>query len=79
MYTDNNSGEIREGTPDSVLVETVKKLNLYENEIKTLREQLRNKNGEDNFSLIEHQLAQSLENDFQCNICYEVFVKVIFY
>lgn len=59
-----------------MLVEAVKKLNAAENETKTLRQQLRNKNEGDNFSWIEHQMEQSLENDFQCNICYEIFIKV---
>ncbi|XP_022183446.1 E3 ubiquitin-protein ligase rnf8-B isoform X2 [Myzus persicae] len=71
----NNTGEARDGSPDSVLVETVKKLNEAENLVVSLRQQLRVKNEEDNFSWIEHQMEQCLETDLQCNICYEMFIK----
>ncbi|XP_025208672.1 E3 ubiquitin-protein ligase RNF8-like isoform X2 [Melanaphis sacchari] len=71
----NNTGETREGTPDSVLVETVKKLNEAENLVISLRQQLRIKNDGDNFSWVEHQIEQCIESDLQCNICYEMFIK----
>ncbi|XP_050538435.1 uncharacterized protein LOC126903903 isoform X2 [Daktulosphaira vitifoliae] len=73
--SNKDSGETREGTPDSMLVEAVKKLNESENEVRTLRQQLRNKDDGDNFSWIEHQLEQAIESDLQCNICYEIFIK----
>lgn len=61
-----------------MLVEAVKKLNEAENTVKTLRQKLcANKSGEDNFSWIEHQMEQFVENDLQCNICYEMFIKVM--
>jgi len=60
-----------------VLLETVKKLNEAENLVVSLRQQLRIKNEGDNFSWMEHQIEQCLESDLQCNICYEVFIKVI--
>jgi len=75
--SDNNTGEARDGTPDSVLVETVKKLNEAENLVVSLRQQLRVKNEGEHFSWIEHQMEQCLETDLQCNICYEMFIKVI--
>jgi len=71
------SGEIRKGSPDSELAETVKKLNDAENLVKTLRQELRSKNEGDNFSRIETQMKQSIDNDLLCNICYEMFIKVI--
>jgi len=77
MFIDKVSGETREGSPDNMLVETVKKLNDAENLVKTLRQELRSKNEGDNFSWIEHQMEQCVENDLQCNICYEMFIKVI--
>ncbi|XP_008179059.1 E3 ubiquitin-protein ligase rnf8-B-like [Acyrthosiphon pisum] len=70
-----NTGEARTGSPDSVLVETVKKLNEADNLVVSLRKQLRVKNEEDNFSWVEHQMKQCLESDLQCNICYEMFIK----
>ncbi|XP_001943872.1 probable E3 ubiquitin-protein ligase makorin-2 isoform X1 [Acyrthosiphon pisum] len=70
-----NTGETRSGSPDSVLVETVKKLNEADNLVVSLRQQLRVKNEGDNFSWIEHQMEQCLESDLQCNICYEMFIK----
>ncbi|KAL5239176.1 hypothetical protein ACI65C_006586 [Semiaphis heraclei] len=73
--TINNTGEARAGTPDSVLLETVKKLNEAENLVVSLRQQLRIKNEGENFSRMEHQMEQCLESDLQCNICYEVFIK----
>lgn len=75
-FLDNNSGEEREGTPDSTLLEVVKKLNEAENQVVTLTQQLRSKNEGDNFSWIEHQMEQCIDNDLQCNICYEMFIKV---
>lgn len=69
------TGEQRDGDQDTILLETVKQLNESEASLKTLRQQLRSKN-EDNFSWIEHQLEQSIESDLQCNICYELFIKV---
>lgn len=77
MLTDNNTGETREGTPDSMLLETVKKLNEAENLVKSLRKQLFDKNEGDNFSWVQHLMEQSIESDLQCNICYEMFIKVI--
>jgi hypothetical protein len=77
LLSDNNTGETREGTPDSVLVETVKKLNEAENLVISLRQQLRIKNEGENFSWVEHQMEQCIESDLQCNICYEMFIKVI--
>ncbi|XP_026813916.1 uncharacterized protein LOC113554325 isoform X3 [Rhopalosiphum maidis] len=71
----NNTGETREGTPDNVLVETVKKLNEAENLVTSLRQQLRIKNEGENFSWVEHQMEQCIESDLQCNICYEMFIK----
>lgn len=44
--------------------------------VKVLRQQLRSKN-EEHFSWIEHQMEQCIDNDLQCNICYELFIKVI--
>ncbi|XP_015370531.1 PREDICTED: E3 ubiquitin-protein ligase RNF8-B-like isoform X2 [Diuraphis noxia] len=73
--TNNNTGEARVGTPDSMLIETVKKLNEAENLVVSLRQQLRVKNEGDNFSWMEHQMEKCLESDLQCNICYEVFIK----
>jgi E3 ubiquitin-protein ligase RNF8 len=70
-----NTGETRAGSPDSVLVETVKKLNEADNLVVSLRQQLRVKNEGDNFSWVEHQMEQCLESDLQCNICYEMFIK----
>ncbi|KAL4112375.1 hypothetical protein QTP88_016181 [Uroleucon formosanum] len=70
-----NTGETRAGSPDSVLVETVKKLNEADNLVISLRQQLRVKNEQDNFSWVEHQMEQCLESDLQCNICYEMFIK----
>ncbi|KAL4153647.1 hypothetical protein QTP88_001480 [Uroleucon formosanum] len=70
-----NIGETRAGSPDSVLVETVKKLNEADNLVLSLRQQLRVKNEGDNFSWVEHQMEQCLESDLQCNICYEMFIK----
>ncbi|XP_060872973.1 E3 ubiquitin-protein ligase rnf8-A-like isoform X2 [Metopolophium dirhodum] len=67
--------ETRTGSPNSVLVETVKKLNEADNLVESLREQLRVKNEEDNFSWIEYQMEQCLKSDLQCNICYEMFIK----
>lgn len=61
-----------------MLVETVIKLNEAENTIKTLRQQLRTKNEGENFSWVEHQMEQCIDNDLQCNICYELFIKVIY-
>lgn len=71
------SGETKEGTPDSVLVETVKKLNEAENEIVTLRQQLCKKTEGKNFSWIEDQMEKCVDNDLQCSICYELLVKVL--
>lgn len=59
-----------------MLVETVKKLNEAENQIKTLRQQLRKKDEGENFSWIEDQMGQCVDNDLQCSICYELLVKV---
>lgn len=74
---DSSSGEtLAASTPDNMLLETVKKLNEAENHAKDLREQLRSKN-EGEFSWVEHQIEQSIDSDLQCNICYEMFVKVI--
>jgi len=77
LLSDINTGETRAGSPDSVLVETVKKLNEADNLIVSLRQQLRVKNEGDNFSWVEHQMEQCIESDLQCNICYEMFIKVI--
>jgi len=77
LLSDINTGETRAGSPDSVLVETVKKLNEADNLVVSLRQQLRVKNEGDNFSWMEHQMEQCLESDLQCNICYEMFIKVI--
>lgn len=77
MLSDNNTGETRNGSPDSVLIETVKRLNDAENLTISLRQQLRIKNEAENFSWVEHQLEQCIESDLQCNICYEMFIKVI--
>jgi len=60
-----------------VLVETIQKLNEADNLVVSLREQLCVKNREDNFSRVKHQMKQYLESDLQCNICYEMFIKVI--
>lgn len=60
-----------------MLLETVKKLNEAENLVVSLRQQLRIKNEGEHFSWMEHQMEQCLESDLQCNICYEVFIKVI--
>jgi len=76
-FLDNNSGETREGTPDSMLLEAVKKLNEADNLVVSLRQQLRIKNEGENFSWVEHQMEQCIESDLQCNICYEMFIKVI--
>lgn len=46
--------------------------------VKVLRQQLRSKN-EEHFSWIEHQMEQCIDNDLQCNICYELFIKVIIF
>ncbi|KAL4083934.1 hypothetical protein QTP88_029250 [Uroleucon formosanum] len=70
-----NTGETRTGSQDSVFVETVKKLNEADNLVVSLRQQLRAKNERDNISRFEHQMEQCLENDLQCNICYEMFIK----
>lgn len=78
MFKDKKSGDTREGTPDTMLVEAVKKLNEAENLVNSLRQQLRSKNDGENFSWIEHQMEQSIENDLQCNICYEMYIKVTF-
>jgi len=77
LLSDINTGEVRGGSPDSMLVETVKKLNEADNLVVSLRQQLRVKNEGDNFSWFEHQMEQCLESDLQCNICYEMFIKVI--
>ncbi|XP_025419044.1 LON peptidase N-terminal domain and RING finger protein 1-like isoform X4 [Sipha flava] len=73
--TNKNSGDTREGTPDTMLVEAVKKLNEAENLVNSLRQQLRSINDGANFSWIEHQMEQCIENDLQCNICYEMYIK----
>lgn len=78
-YVDVETGETREGTPDNILLETVKQLNEAENQIKTLRQQMRDTNNGEHFSWIEHQMEQCIENELQCNICYELFIKVIYY
>ncbi|CAI6357603.1 unnamed protein product [Macrosiphum euphorbiae] len=69
------TGETRTGSPNSVIVETEKKLNEAESLVVSLREQLRVKNKRDNFSWVEHLMKQCLESDLQCNICYEMFIK----
>ncbi|KAF0767370.1 E3 ubiquitin-protein ligase rnf8-A-like isoform X1 [Aphis craccivora] len=71
----NITGETRNGSPDSMLLETVKRLNDAENLTTSLRQQLRIKNEGENFSWVEHQLEQCIESDLQCNICYEMFIK----
>lgn len=43
----------------------------------SLTQQLRNRNDDDKFSWIEHQMEQCIDSDLQCNICYEIFIKVI--
>jgi len=77
LFSDNITGETRNGSPDSMLLETVKRLNDAENLTTSLRQQLRIKNEGENFSWVEHQLEQCIESDLQCNICYEMFIKVI--
>lgn len=61
-----------------MLVEAVKKLNEAENLVNSLRQQLRSINDGENFSWIEHQMNQCIDNDLQCNICYEMYIKVKF-
>jgi len=77
LLSDTNTGETRAGSSDSALVETVKKLNEADNLVVSLRQQLRVKNEGDNFSWFEHKMEQCLKSDLQCNICYEMFIKVI--
>ncbi|XP_050422235.1 E3 ubiquitin-protein ligase CHFR-like isoform X2 [Adelges cooleyi] len=73
--SNKESGETREGSPDSMLVEAVKKLNEAENEVRTLRQQLCGNNDGESFSWVAHQLEQAVDSDLQCNICYEMFIK----
>jgi len=76
LLSDNDTGEKIAGSSNSVLVETVKKLNDADNVVVSLGKQLPVKNDRNNFSWIE-QLKECLESDLQCNICYEMFIKVV--
>jgi len=60
-----------------MLIEVVKKLSQAENEVKTLKQKLGDRNVTKNFSLFEYQMSQSVDSDLQCDICYEMFIKVI--
>lgn len=77
ISTDNTTGEKYVGEQDTILLEVVKQLSESEASLKTLRQQMRTGNNGENFSFVEHQIEQSLETDLQCNICYELFIKVI--
>jgi len=77
LLSDIYTGETRTGSSDSVLEETVKKLNEANNLVVSLRQQLRVKNEGYNISWVEHQMEQNHEKDLQCNICFEMFIKVI--
>lgn len=68
---------MREGTPDNVLLETVKKINEAENLVTSLRQQLRVKNDDERSSRMKHQIKQCLKSYLQCNLCNEIFIKVI--
>jgi hypothetical protein len=75
LLSDNYTWETIEGTPDSLLVETTKKLKEAENAVISLRQQLRI--NDDNLSCMRDQMEQCIENDLKCNICYETFIEVI--
>jgi len=77
LLSDNVTGEIIAGSSDSVLVETVKKLNVADNMVTSLSQKLSVKNDGVNFSWVEQQMEECLESGLKCNICYEMFIKVI--
>ncbi|XP_026818939.1 E3 ubiquitin-protein ligase RNF8-like [Rhopalosiphum maidis] len=73
MLQNNYIGETIENTPDSLLVETTKKLKEAENLVISLRQQLRI--NENNFSCLRDQMKQCMENNLKCSICYEIFIE----
>ncbi|XP_060847118.1 E3 ubiquitin-protein ligase RNF8-like [Rhopalosiphum padi] len=73
ILQNNYTLETIEGTPDSLLVETTKKLKEAENAVISLRQQLRI--NDNNLSWIRDQWEQYMENDLNCNICYETFIE----
>uniref|UniRef100_A0A2S2NV50 E3 ubiquitin-protein ligase n=1 Tax=Schizaphis graminum TaxID=13262 RepID=A0A2S2NV50_SCHGA len=73
IIQNNYTSETIESTPDSMLVETIKKLNEAENSIISLRQQLRT--NENNFSCMQDLTEQCVENDLKCSICYEMFIE----
>ncbi|XP_026819601.1 uncharacterized protein LOC113558341 [Rhopalosiphum maidis] len=73
ILQNNYTWETIEGTPDSLLVETTKKLKEAENSVISLRQQLCI--NDNNFSCMRDQMEQCMENDLQCNICYEMFIE----
>ncbi|XP_060845285.1 E3 ubiquitin-protein ligase CHFR-like [Rhopalosiphum padi] len=73
ILQNNYTWETIEDTPDSLLVETTKKLKEAENAVISLRQQLRI--NDNNLSCMRDQMEQCIENDLKCNICYEVFIE----
>ncbi|XP_026819551.1 uncharacterized protein LOC113558277 [Rhopalosiphum maidis] len=73
ILQNNYTWETIEGTPNSLLVETTKQLKEAENSVISLRQQLHI--NDNNFSCMRDQIEQCIENNLQCNICYEMFIE----